>query len=304
MTADDFTLLGRWIAARVRFTLRSPRALGFTFAFPLVLVTLFGALNAGQEVAAPSGGDVPFAQYYTPAIGVFAVTLACYSSLIIGVATARETGLLKRVRGTPLPLRVYLGAWLTGAALVGIASVVLLFAVAVPALGVEVYARTLPQAALTLALGAACLGSLGLALGTVAKTSEQAQPLAQLTFLPISFISGVWFPHHRRAVVAHSRGELLPALTPRRRVLGLLRAGRQRARLRPRVAGAVGRRRDAGGGASPARVVSRLIPSFRSGGPKLLGRACPPWKSTCSGSPAALPASPRSCSPARPSASA
>jgi ABC-2 type transport system permease protein len=138
--ASDARLLRRWIAARVRMNLRSPRALGFTFAFPLVLVTLFGALNAGQDVTAPSGGDVPFAQYYTPAIGVFAITLACYSSLIIGVATARETGLLKRVRGTPLPLPVYLGAWLTGAALTGIASV------------------------------------------------------AQLTFLPISFISGVWFP--------------------------------------------------------------------------------------------------------------
>ena len=159
-----------------------------------MLVTLFGALNAGQEVASPGGGDVPFAQYYTPAIGVFAVTLACYTTLVIGVATARETGLLKRVRGTPLPLPVYLGAWLTGAALVGIASVVLLFVVAVPALGVDVYARTLPEAVLTLGLGAACLGSLGLALGTVAKTAEQAQPLAQLTFLPISFISGVWFP--------------------------------------------------------------------------------------------------------------
>ena len=194
MTATDFTLLGRWITARVRFTLRSPRALGFTFAFPLVLVTLFGAINAGQDVAAPSGGDIPFAQYYTPAIGVFAITLACYTSLIIGVATARETGLLKRVRGTPLPMAVYLGAWLTGAALVGMASVVLLFVVAVPALGVDVYLRTLPQAVLTMALGAACLGSLGLALGTLAKTSEQAQPLAQLTFLPLSFISGVWFP--------------------------------------------------------------------------------------------------------------
>ena len=194
MTAIDFTLLGRWITARVRFTLRSPRALGFTFAFPLVLVTLFGAINAGQDVAAPSGGDIPFAQYYTPAIGVFAITLACYTSLIIGVATARETGLLKRVRGTPLPMAVYLGARLTGAALVGMASVVLLFVVAVPALGVDVYLRTLPQAVLTMALGAACLGSLGLALGTLAKTSEQAQPLAQLTFLPLSFISGVWFP--------------------------------------------------------------------------------------------------------------
>jgi ABC-2 type transport system permease protein len=194
MIATDFNLLGRWIAARVRMTLRSPRALGFTFAFPLVLVTLFGGLNAGQNVASPGGGDVPFAQYYTPAIGVFAITLACYTSLVIGVATAREMGLLKRVRGTPLPLPIYLGAWLTGAALVGIASVVLLFVVAVPALGVDVYARTLPQAVLTLILGAACLGSLGLALGTVAKTSDQAQPLAQLTFLPISFISGVWFP--------------------------------------------------------------------------------------------------------------
>jgi ABC-2 type transport system permease protein len=194
MTATDFSLLGRWIAARVRFTLRSPRALGFTFAFPLVLVTLFGAINSGQNVAAPSGGDVPFAQYYTPAIGVFAITLACYTSLIIGIATARETGLLKRVRGTPLPLPVYLGAWLSGAALVGIASVVLLFVVAVPALGVDVYASKLPEALLTLILGAACLGSLGLALGTLAKTAEQAQPLSQLTFLPVSFISGVWFP--------------------------------------------------------------------------------------------------------------
>jgi ABC-2 type transport system permease protein len=194
MTTTDFTLLGRWIAARVRFTLRSPRALGFTFAFPLVLVTLFGGLNADQNVTAPSGGDVRFAQYYTPAIGVFAITLACYSSLIIGIATARETGLLKRVRGTPLPLPIYLGAWLTGAALTGIASVVLLFVVAVPALGVDVYVSKLPEAVLTLILGAACLGSLGLALGTLAKTSDQAQPLAQLTFLPISFISGVWFP--------------------------------------------------------------------------------------------------------------
>ena len=52
----------------------------------------------------------------------------------------------------------------------------------------------LPMALLVLVLGAACLSSLGLALGTLAKTADQAQPLAQLTFLPISFISGVWFP--------------------------------------------------------------------------------------------------------------
>jgi ABC-2 type transport system permease protein len=190
---SDARLLGRWVAARVRMTLRSPRALGFTFAFPLVLVTLFGAINEGVRVSL-AGADVPFTQYYTPAIAVFGLTTACYTSLVVGLATARETGLLKRVRGTPLPIAVYLGSWSAGAMLTGLGSVVLLFAVAVPAFGVDVPLASLPAALVTAALGAACLAALGLAAGSLARTSEQAMPLAQLTFLPISFISGIWFP--------------------------------------------------------------------------------------------------------------
>ena len=190
---SDVRLLGRWIAARVRMTLRSPRALGFTFAFPLVLVTLFGAINEGVKVSL-AGQDVAFTQYYTPAIGVFGLTTACYTSLVVGLATARETGLLKRVRGTPLPVAVYLGSWSVGAMLTGLASVLLLFVVAIPAFGVDVPLASLPAAIVTAALGAACLAALGLAAGSLVKTSEQAMPLAQLTFLPISFISGVWFP--------------------------------------------------------------------------------------------------------------
>src|SRR3954468_17835023 len=92
---SDLPLLGRWVAARVRMTLRSPRALGFTFAFPLVLVTLFGAINAGVEVSF-AGTKVPFTQYYTPAIAVFGLTTACYTSLIVGLATARGARLLHR----------------------------------------------------------------------------------------------------------------------------------------------------------------------------------------------------------------
>ena len=191
--ASDARLLGRWIAARVRMTLRSPRALGFTFAFPLVLVTLFGAINDGVTVTL-AGADVPFTQYYTPAIGVFGLTTACYTSLLVGLATARETGLLKRVRGTPLPVAVYLGSWSAGAMLTGLGSVLMLFVVAVPAFGVDVPLASLPAAVVTAALGAACLAALGLAAGSLVRTSEQAMPLAQLTFLPISFISGVWFP--------------------------------------------------------------------------------------------------------------
>ena len=55
-------------------------------------------------------------------------------------------------------------------------------------------ARTLPAAIVTLLLGAACLASLGVAVASVVKSADQAMPVAQLTFLPISFISGIWFP--------------------------------------------------------------------------------------------------------------
>jgi ABC-2 type transport system permease protein len=190
---SDARLLARWVAARVRMTARSPRALGFTFAFPLVLVTLFSAINQGLEVTV-AGARVSFAQFYAPAIAVLSLTTACYTRLLVELAGARESGLFKRVLGTPLSPVVYLGSWAAGAILTGLCSVALLFAVAVPAFGVDVHPRLLPAAIVTAVLGAACLAALGLALGSVVRTAEQAMPLAQLTFLPISFISGIWFP--------------------------------------------------------------------------------------------------------------
>jgi len=192
-SATELPLARKWIAGRVKMQLRNPRALVFTFAFPLILIVLFSALNGNAKVDA-YGEHIRFAQFYTPAIAIFSLVTACYTTLILGIATARDQGLLKRVRGTPLPMSIYLGSWVTGAALTGIAAIVLLFAVAIPAFGVDIYASTLPAAIVTLLLGAACLASLGVAVASLVKSADQAMPVAQLTFLPISFISGIWFP--------------------------------------------------------------------------------------------------------------
>jgi ABC-2 type transport system permease protein len=194
MTRSDLTLVRRWIAARVRLTLRNKRAFTFTLAFPLLLVVLFSALNGNAQVEVADGVKERFAQFYTPAIGIFSLVTACYTTLVLGLAQARDQGLLKRVRGTPLPMGVYIGSWITGAASVGIAGVALLFAVAIPAFGVHVYTSTLLAAIVTLLLGAACLSALGLAVASLVRTAEQAMPVAQFTFLPLSFISGIWFP--------------------------------------------------------------------------------------------------------------
>jgi ABC-2 type transport system permease protein len=196
MTRTEIYLLRRWIAARVRITLRVPRATFFTFIFPLMFLLIFSALNGNALVDAPggSGGQVRFAQFYTPSIGIFGLTMACYSSVIFGLTNARDTGLLKRVRGTPLPMPAYLASWLTAAVLTGIASVVLMFVVAVPAFGVNIYPENLPAAIVTLLLGSATLAALGLAVASLVRSADQAMPVAQLTFLPLSFISGIWFP--------------------------------------------------------------------------------------------------------------
>lgn len=196
MTRTDMALLRRWIAARVRALVRNPRASFFTFIFPLLFLVIFSALNGNSHVDAvgPATGKVRFAQFYAPSIGIFGLTTACYTSIIIGFSAARDAGLLKRVRGTPLPMGVYVGSWLTGAVLTGVGAVVLMFVIAVPAFGVHVYASMLPAAIVTLVLGGVALAGLGLAVSSLARNADQAQPLAQLTFLPLSFISGVFYP--------------------------------------------------------------------------------------------------------------
>jgi ABC-2 type transport system permease protein len=193
MTRSNLTLARRWMVARMKLTLRNPRAVTFTLAFPLLLVVLFNALNGDTDVKS-AGATVPFSQFYTPAIGIFSLVAACYTTLIMGIATARDNGLLKRVRGTPVPIGIYLGAWMTSAAVVGILAIVAMFVISVPAFGVEIYARALPAAIVTLVLGAACLSALGIAVASLVKSADQAMPVAQFTFLPLSFVSGIWYP--------------------------------------------------------------------------------------------------------------
>ena len=154
---------------------------------------LFSALNGNAEVDA-YGENIRFAQFYTPAIAIFSLVTACYTTLVLGIATARDQGLLKRVRGTPLPMGIYLGSWVTGAALTGIAASCCCSRSPSRRSACDIYARTLPAAIVTLLLGAACLASLGVAVASLVKSADQAMPVAQLTFLPISFISGIWFP--------------------------------------------------------------------------------------------------------------
>lgn len=189
---SDPAILWLWITARVRLLLRSPRITFFTLVFPVILLVTFNGLNHSHVTVA--GGELPFAQFFTPSIAIFALASTTYTSIIFGVATAREQGILKRVRGTPLPMRLFLGSWLASAVLTGCAAVVLMFVVAVPLFSVHIYPRLLPAALVTLELGGATLGALGLAVASYIRRADSAPVIANLTLFPLMFISGVFYP--------------------------------------------------------------------------------------------------------------
>lgn len=192
MSGRSDLALGRlWITARLRLMLRTPRATFFTFVFPLVLLVLLGSLGSGT-VPVP-GGRVRYAQYITPSIAIFALTAATYSFVIFGVATAREQGAFKRVRGTPLPMSVFLGSWVASTVLAALAAVALMFVVAVPAFGVHIRVELLPAAFVTLVVGGVSFTALGFAVASYVRRADTAPIVANLTLFPLLFVSGVFY---------------------------------------------------------------------------------------------------------------
>jgi ABC-2 type transport system permease protein len=193
MRMSDLGLLGRWIAVRLRILLRGPRGAFFTFIFPLIFLVIFNAGNKGNTVEF-TGGKIDFVQFYTPGIAVFAVTTSCYQGLIMLVANLRDQGILKRVRGTPVPPWVYLSALVGASIIAGFMSVVLMFVVAIPAFGFHIYPKLLPAAIITLFVGAASITAIALSVSTLVDRPESAQPIAAITFFPLLFVSGVFYP--------------------------------------------------------------------------------------------------------------
>ena len=98
----------RWLsvfARQVRYEQklywRSPSSAVFTFAFPILLLVIFATLNQRESLRALGG--ISYNQYYVPGIIAFGVISACYTNLAFGLCFRRDAGVLKRIRGTPLP---------------------------------------------------------------------------------------------------------------------------------------------------------------------------------------------------------
>lgn len=173
---------------------RNPASAFFTFAFPLMFLVIFTSLLGDFKVQL-DGHNVKSATYYVAAMAAFSVITACYTNIAMNVIFQRDLGVLKRIRGTPIPSSLYLGARVVHGLLVGVLLVVI-----TAVFGWGLYHAQIPSGAtlvrflVMLVVGAGTFAALGFAITSVVPNSDAAPAVVNASILPLLFLSGVFIP--------------------------------------------------------------------------------------------------------------
>jgi ABC-2 type transport system permease protein len=185
-------LVRRQVSYQLKLLVRSPMAAFATLVIPLMVLLAVNLLYSGTHLS--NRGGIAYAQFFTPAMVAFAVVNACYMSLISSTTLARDLGILKRIRSTPLPPWVYMAGRIISSGLVATVGAVVVIAVGAGVYQFQVVWSGVPAALLTLAVAMFCFCSLGLAVSVVVPSAESAVPIAWGTMLLLCFISDVFQP--------------------------------------------------------------------------------------------------------------
>src|SRR3954467_2477683 len=179
---------------------RNPSAAFFNFVLPLLFLALFGAIFSGSQ----QDLDV-----IVPGIAGMSIMTTTFVALAMNLVFLREQGVLKRLRGTPLPSGNYLAA-LAGHAVTNtaiqltivIGTGALLFGVGLP--------HDRVMLATFVAAGVICLPALGGALSHAIPNFDSAPAYVNAIFLPVIFVSGVFYSSSDLPSVLKGMAEALP----------------------------------------------------------------------------------------------
>ncbi len=179
---------------------RNPSAAFFNFALPLIFLFLiagvFGLNESDREILIPG-------------IAGMSVMTTTFTALAFNVTFLREQGILKRIRGTPLPPVSYFGGLIANAvanAFVQVALVIaighLLYSVPWPHNWLELFVFTL--------LGVVAFSALGIAMAQAIPNFDSAAAYVNAVFLPMIFISGTFYDTKHLPAVLDAIARVLP----------------------------------------------------------------------------------------------
>ena len=179
---------------------RNPSAAFFNFPLPLLFLALFGAIFSSRQK------DL---NVIVPGIAGMSVVSTTFTALAYNMTFLREQGILKRIRGTPMPSGAYLG----GIALNAVTNTVIQVGIVVVAgklfFGVD-WPKDWGELVVFVAVGVVCFAGLGVAFSHAIPNFEATAAYVNAVFLPLIFVSGVFYDAQKAPKFLRDIAEALP----------------------------------------------------------------------------------------------
>ena len=179
---------------------RNPSAAFFNFLLPILLLVL---------IATAFSSDAEELEVLIPGVAGMGVLATTFTALAYNLTMLRDEGVLKRIRGTPMPAGAYLAGLIGSATLNAVLQVAI-----VVAIGNVFYGVAWPEDPALLAgftlLGVICFASLGVAFSHAIPNEEAAPAYTNAIFLPLIFISGVFYSTDDLPAALKAIAEALP----------------------------------------------------------------------------------------------
>jgi ABC-2 type transport system permease protein len=198
--SDAVTLAWRQYRLERRMFWRNPSAAFFNFVLPLLFLIGGGAILSGNQ------RDL---DKLVPAIAGMSVMSTTFTALAYNIVFLRERGVLKRIRGTPLPTGSYFG----GVAANAVTNTALQIAIVVLAgriffgIGWPVHWGEL---VVFVVVGVVCFAALGVAFAHAIPNFESTAAYVNAVFLPVVFVSFSAFDTASAPAVLRGIADALP----------------------------------------------------------------------------------------------
>jgi ABC-2 type transport system permease protein len=183
---------------------RNREAAFFTFFLPVIFFLVFGSIYGNDTISGIHG-----AAFLEAGMIGYGVASTAFAGLAITMTIRRESGVLKRIRATPLPPATYLVAVLVSTFVVFLIEAALIVAIGRLLFSVPVPER-LGSLFVALAIGAVCFAAMGLGLTGFVRSAEGSSAVVNFVYLPMAIISGTFFAPKQYPGFLRAIADVLP----------------------------------------------------------------------------------------------
>jgi ABC-2 type transport system permease protein len=183
---------------------RSRELAFFTFLLPIIFFLLLGSAYGDEEINGINGY-----QYLLAGMIGYGAASTAFAGLALLLVIRRESGVLKRLRATPLPPATYIAAVLTSIIFIFLIEAAILVGLGYTAFDVPIPERIFSLVA-ALLVGSGSFAALGIGLTALIRSAEGSSAVVNALYLPVSFISGAFFSEDAFPRVLRVVGEILP----------------------------------------------------------------------------------------------